>query len=260
MMVRLFNYISAFIAVVCLASCNGNNQSQQISDLEKREAELQKREDSLRIVEQQQVEQRNTQDISPYAIKGYVDGYECAKDFSFIPDEGPLLGAASSRYLNAYDVVPRPGDNNFHLYSYAFIEGFKDSFHGNKPKWKDDSKNDNISQSVLKQYIGVFEITPKGTNSDRTKQHVETKENGTCLYSYSFERDDGTIFEENSEGTWKYKDNYIEISLNEPCHFQYGRYWNETTTFYIGGVRATASKADLTTTDEESYSDVVKIK
>ncbi len=42
-----------------LASCGGNNQSQQSSDLERREAELQKREDSLRVVEQQQVEKES---------------------------------------------------------------------------------------------------------------------------------------------------------------------------------------------------------
>ena len=42
-----------------LASCGGNNQSQQSSDLERREAELQKREDSLRVVEQQQAEKES---------------------------------------------------------------------------------------------------------------------------------------------------------------------------------------------------------
>ncbi|RUL59829.1 hypothetical protein [Prevotella koreensis] len=58
---KLISFISAFIVVACLASCGGNNQSQQSSDLERREAELKKREDSLRIVEQQQTEQRRKQ-------------------------------------------------------------------------------------------------------------------------------------------------------------------------------------------------------
>lgn len=44
-----------------LASCRGNNQSQQSSDLERREAELQKREDSLRVVEQQQAKQQQAE-------------------------------------------------------------------------------------------------------------------------------------------------------------------------------------------------------
>lgn len=43
----------AFVAIICFASCGANNQSQQTSDLDRREAELQKREDSLRIVAQQ---------------------------------------------------------------------------------------------------------------------------------------------------------------------------------------------------------------
>lgn len=52
--VTLAGILLAF--ALSLASCGGNNQSQQSSDLERREAELQKREDSLRVVEKQQAE------------------------------------------------------------------------------------------------------------------------------------------------------------------------------------------------------------
>lgn len=55
--VTLAGILLAF--ALSLASCGGNNQSQQSSDLERREAELQKREDSLRVVEQQQAEKES---------------------------------------------------------------------------------------------------------------------------------------------------------------------------------------------------------
>jgi|GEM_PF-4719244 len=55
--VTLAGILLAF--ALSLASCGGNNQSQQASDLDKREAELQKREDSLRVVEQQQAEKES---------------------------------------------------------------------------------------------------------------------------------------------------------------------------------------------------------
>lgn len=69
-----------------LASCGGNNQSQQASDLDKREAELQKREDSLRIVERQQEEQRKQSKSS--AVKTFKTNkgnipYEKAFDYCY---------------------------------------------------------------------------------------------------------------------------------------------------------------------------------
>ncbi len=50
---KVVSFMLAFVAIICFASCGANNQSQQTSDLDRREAELQKREDSLRIVAQQ---------------------------------------------------------------------------------------------------------------------------------------------------------------------------------------------------------------
>lgn len=63
---KFFNFIPAFIVVICFASCGGNNKSQQSSDLDRREAELQKREDSLRIVERQQEEQRKQTELEEH--------------------------------------------------------------------------------------------------------------------------------------------------------------------------------------------------
>lgn len=89
--VTLAGILLAF--ALSLASCGGNNQSQQASDLDKREAELQKREaelqkreDSLRIVERQQEEQRKQSKSS--AIKTFKTNkgnipYEKAYDYCY---------------------------------------------------------------------------------------------------------------------------------------------------------------------------------
>lgn len=62
-MSKLISIVTTFAVALSLASCGGNNQSQQSSDLDRREAELQKREDSLRIVERQQEEQRKQTEL-----------------------------------------------------------------------------------------------------------------------------------------------------------------------------------------------------
>lgn len=80
-------------------------------------------------------EQITSQEVDPYYKEGYIDGYEAAKDFNFIPDDDPLLGAASSYYLRAYDIVPQVGDERFHSFAKGFFEGFYDSFNNVEAKW-----------------------------------------------------------------------------------------------------------------------------
>lgn len=77
------NLALTIIAITCLTACGGNNNSQQISELEKREAALKEqesalkeKEDSLRLVEQQKAEEKrkavNTW-TAPNGVKWDID-------------------------------------------------------------------------------------------------------------------------------------------------------------------------------------------
>lgn len=198
------------------------------------------------------------QDVNPYVKKGYIDGYESAKGFNFIPDEEPLLGAASSNYYEAYDIIPKSGDENFHLYALAFKEGFHDSFNHIEAKWSDIK--DETSLSIIKQYLGKFKIILPTTSVDKNRvtQTIDIREDGTCFYSWSFITDDGDKAEESSEGDWVYSNNFIKISLENACHLQYGLYYNELTTFYIHENKVSKSKDFFSNDDDDHYSTLVK--
>lgn len=58
-MKKLISFISAFIVVFCFASCGSNNSSQQTSDLERREAEQRKQQETRDAVEKERAEENS---------------------------------------------------------------------------------------------------------------------------------------------------------------------------------------------------------
>ena len=145
-MKKLISFISAFMVVICIASCGGNNQSQQSSDVERQQEEQRK---------QAELEEQKRQELETEKRRVEANAWVAPDGTKYDVDK--LIKSFYQRGVQLGQHDKTGGTRQIKYFSHHGTEdGFKSEFVYNFGIPSDDRSQEIYNQG-LKEYLRGYE-------------------------------------------------------------------------------------------------------